>query len=265
MDSSSSSRLKIGIIGFGPFAQFLAKTMVKQGHSLVATSRSDHSNLCFQMGVPFFRDFVDFIESDVEVVLLATSILSFADVIRSIPFDSFIRKPLPLFVDVLSVKEYPKDLLLKVLPEEADILCTHPMFGPESGREGWQGLPLVYEKARIRENNICDKYLNIFLAEGCRMVEMSCEEHDKLAAKSQFLTHTIGRILAEMEIESTQINTKGFQSLLQLRDNTMKDSFDLYQGLFEHNKFAQEELEKLELVLQAVRGKLLCRESGNAK
>jgi len=25
------------------------------------------------------------------------------------------------------------------------------------------------------------------------MVEMSCEEHDKIAAKSQFLTHTIGR------------------------------------------------------------------------
>lgn len=25
------------------------------------------------------------------------------------------------------------------------------------------------------------------------MLEMSCEEHDKVAAKSQFLTHTIGR------------------------------------------------------------------------
>lgn len=25
------------------------------------------------------------------------------------------------------------------------------------------------------------------------MVEMTCEEHDKAAAKSQFITHTIGR------------------------------------------------------------------------
>ena len=28
---------------------------------------------------------------------------------------------------------------------------------------------------------------------GCRMVEMSCEEHDRYAAGSQFLTHTVGR------------------------------------------------------------------------
>lgn len=28
----------------------------------------------------------------------------------------------------------------------ADLLCTHPMFGPESGRHGWRDLPFVYEK-----------------------------------------------------------------------------------------------------------------------
>ncbi|KAF8397187.1 hypothetical protein HHK36_016094 [Tetracentron sinense] len=50
-----------------------------------------------------------------------------------------------------------------------------------------------------------------------KMVEMSCQEHDKLAARSQFLTHTIGRILSEMEIKSTSMDTKGFQTLLQLR------------------------------------------------
>lgn len=43
-----------------------------------------------------------------------------------------------LFVDVLSVKEFPKRLLLRELPPEVDILCTHPMFGPDSG-EGTPG------------------------------------------------------------------------------------------------------------------------------
>jgi hypothetical protein len=28
---------------------------------------------------------------------------------------------------------FPKQLLLSVLPNEVDILCTHPMFGPDSG------------------------------------------------------------------------------------------------------------------------------------
>lgn len=238
--------------------------MLKQGHSLSASSRSDHSHLCSQLGIHFYRDFGDLIESDIEVVLLSTSIVSIADVLRRlIPFGR-LRNPPPLFVDVLSVKEYPRDHLLQVLPGEADILCTHPMFGPESGRQGWKGLPLVYEKVRIRDHDLCQKYLQIFELEGCRMVEMSCEEHDKVAARSQFLTHTIGRILAEMEIESTPMDTKGFQSLTQLRDNTVKDSFDLYIGLFEHNKFAQEELEKLELALQTVRRKLKSSADGSS-
>ncbi|XP_038988925.1 arogenate dehydrogenase 2, chloroplastic-like isoform X2 [Phoenix dactylifera] len=210
MASSSSSTplpngpLKIAIIGFGPFAQFLAKTFVKQGHILTATSRSDYSLLCSQLGITFFRDMDDLMEAGGQVILLCTSILSLGDVIRSIPMGR-LRMPL-LFVDVLSVKEYPRDLLLRVLPEESDVLCTHPMFGPESGKEGWNGLPLVYEKVRIRDHALCDNYLGIFQAEGCRMVEMSCQEHDEMAAKSQFLAHTFGR-------DGNQAHTNGHKRL----------------------------------------------------
>ena len=53
---SSPVSLKIGIVGFGSFAQFLAQTFIKKGHTLRATSRADYSQLCLQMGVQFFRD-----------------------------------------------------------------------------------------------------------------------------------------------------------------------------------------------------------------
>ncbi|XP_043701807.1 arogenate dehydrogenase 2, chloroplastic-like [Telopea speciosissima] len=256
--SSSSEALKIGIIGFGPFAQFLASTMVKQGHTLTATSRSDHSELSSHLGVNFFRDINTFLEVDNDVILLCTSIVSLSEVVKSIPFHLVKRKP-TLFAEVLSVKTYPKDLLIQELPETMDLLCTHPMFGPESGREGWNGLPFVFEKVRIRDQDICSRFLQIFEQEGCRMVEITCEEHDKQAARSQFLTHTIGRILSEMDINSTSMDTKGFQTLLQLKENTMKDSFDLYSGLFIHNKLAQQELKNLELALQTVKQRLFDR------
>jgi prephenate dehydrogenase len=45
-----------------------------------------------------------------------------------------------LFVDVLSVKEFPRKLVLQILLEEFDLLCTHPMFGPESMKDGWKGM-----------------------------------------------------------------------------------------------------------------------------
>ena len=78
-------------------------------------------------------------------------------------------------------------------------------------------------------------WLQFFEGEGCRMVEMTCEDHDRIAASTQFMTHTVGRILGSMDLGSTAIDTKGFQSLLSLVDNTTHDSFDLYYGLFMYN------------------------------
>jgi arogenate dehydrogenase (NADP+) len=67
------------------------------------------------------------------------------------------------------------------------------------------------------------------------MVDMTCEEHDRQAASTQFVTHTVGRMLGAMELTTTEINTRGFEALLQLVENTNHDSFDLYYGLFLYN------------------------------
>jgi len=54
---------------------------------------------------------------------------------------------------------------LQVLPEESDILCTHPMFGPESGKDGWNNLNFMYDKVRIRDETTCSDFLHIFASE----------------------------------------------------------------------------------------------------
>ncbi len=69
---------------------------------------------------------------------------------------------------------------------------------------------------------------------------MSCEEHDRLAASSQFITHTVGRVLGKLDLSDTGINTKGYESLMSLVNNTANDSFDLYYGLFLYNRNATE-------------------------
>ncbi|XP_071706551.1 arogenate dehydrogenase 1, chloroplastic-like [Rutidosis leptorrhynchoides] len=246
--------LKIGIIGFGPFAQFLAKTMIKQGHLISATSRSDHSG---HDGIHFYRDMEEFMGLEHDVIMICTSIMSVTEVVKSIPFHC-LKKP-TLFADVLSVKEHPKQLLLQEVPEDSDLVCTHPMFGPESGKNGWKDLNFMYEKVRVRDEALCSSFLSIFESEGCKMLEMSCEVHDRLAAGSQFVTHTIGRILSEMQISNTPIDTKGFEKLVQLKESTVNDSFDLYSGLFIHNRFAKQTLKNLEGALERVKGSLEAR------
>lgn len=172
---------------------------------------------------------------------------------------------------------FPKNLFLARLPPSCDILCLHPMFGPDSGRNAWTGLPLVYDRVRVRSPGRararplsraaqvgedaarmkrCANFLRAFEAEGCRMVEMTCEEHDKLAASSQFITHTVGRMLGRMALPDTPINTRGYESLLNLVRNTTNDSFDLYYGLFMYNGAATEELARLEAAFDAVKRQL---------
>ncbi|KAL0403848.1 UNVERIFIED_CONTAM: Arogenate dehydrogenase 2, chloroplastic [Sesamum radiatum] len=134
------------------------------------------------------------------------------------------------------------------------------MFGPESGKHSWQNLPFVFEKVRIGNEDSrlsrVENFLDIFKKEGCRMVEMTCAEHDKYAAGTQFITHTMGRILEKLQLDSTPINTKGYETLLDLVDNTASDSFDLYYGLFMYNKNAMEQLERLDLAFEALKKEL---------
>ncbi|KAK1288509.1 hypothetical protein QJS10_CPB19g00380 [Acorus calamus] len=255
-DTPSTTKLKIAVVGFGNFGQFLTRTLVRQGHTVIAHSRSDHSTASAALGAAAFHvDPADLCDSHPDVVLLSTSILSAESVLRSLPLHRLRRDT--LFVDVLSVKESPKKLFLETLPPEFDILCTHPMFGPESGKDGWGDLPFVYDKIRIARGEVCEGFLEIFRSEGCRMVEMPCAEHDRHAAETQFVTHTVGRVLGRLGLRSTPIDTKGYESLLELVENTAGDSFDLYYGLFMHNENAIVQFERLEEAFGVLRRELL--------
>ena len=50
--------------------------------------------------------------------------------------------------------------------------------------------------------------MQFFEKEGCKMVDMSCEEHDRQAASTQFITHTVGRVLGAMQLQATPIDTR---------------------------------------------------------
>lgn len=66
-----------------------------------------------------------------------------------------------LLVNIICVIDYLNSTG-KVLPEDSDVLCTHPMFGPESGKDGWNGLCFMYERVRIRNEPTCSSFLHIF-------------------------------------------------------------------------------------------------------
>ena len=104
---------------------------------VIATSRGDYSRLAQSLGVHFFQDADDFAEEHPEVVILASSILSTEAVLDSLPVQRLKRST--LFVDVLSVKEFPKQLFLSKLP--AQVSCTKRLITLKiSGKKGKAGL-----------------------------------------------------------------------------------------------------------------------------
>jgi hypothetical protein len=107
----------------------------------------------------------------------------------------------------------------------------------------------------------CDRFLNIWESERCKMIEMSCEKHDEYAANSQFITHLTGRILWQQNLSPTPIDTKGFQTVLTLVENTCKDSFDLFFGLYYYNSFAMNQLQKIRDALAKVERQLAAKEA----
>ncbi|KAL4299426.1 Arogenate dehydrogenase 2 [Arachis hypogaea] len=105
-ESIVSQHLKIAIVGFVNFGRFLAATMVCQGHTVLAYSRSNHSTTARKLGVLFFQNPDDLCEEHPEVILLYSSIISMERVILTLPLQRLKRST--LFVDLLSVEKFPK-------------------------------------------------------------------------------------------------------------------------------------------------------------
>ena len=74
---------------------------------------------------------------------------------------------------------------------------------------------------------------------------MSCQSHDEITAKSQFIAHFIARSLASFGLEKTPIDTPSFSNLCAFSSDLCDDSWELFQALYSHNTFAAKELEKL--------------------
>eukprot|EP00959_Pyramimonas_sp_CCMP1952_P420026 8797614-Pyramimonas_sp.AAC.1 len=61
-----------GIVGFGNFGQFIATRFIKQGHKVLAFSRSDYTKEAKEIGAEYFDQIDDFCEEHPDVVILCT-------------------------------------------------------------------------------------------------------------------------------------------------------------------------------------------------
>ncbi|HVP20124.1 MAG TPA: prephenate dehydrogenase/arogenate dehydrogenase family protein [Spirochaetia bacterium] len=156
-----------------------------------------------------------------------------------------------LVMDTCSVKTYPVAVMQRLLPDGVSILGTHPMFGPDSARNGVAGLPMILCPARIPRSEV-ERWREFFVSLGLSVSFMSPDDHDREAAYTQGVTHYIGRVLSDFGVSRSPIGTVGFAKLLEIVEQTCNDPWQLFLDLQRYNPHTREMRSKLAKSLAAV-------------
>jgi prephenate dehydrogenase len=147
-------------------------------------------------------------------------------------------RPGSLALDVGSVKLVPAGIMRRGLPEYVDIAATHPLFGPESARDGIAGLKIALCPIRGRRCFRLAAFLRKQL--GLKVIMTTPEHHDRDAATVQGLTHLIARVLVQMGPLPTRMTTRSFDLLTAAVDMVRHDAPEVFEAIERANPYASD-------------------------
>ncbi len=220
--------MNLGLVGFGKFGQFAARHLRNHVHIFVWDLR-DQRKKAASLGLTWAT-----LEeaASCQAVLLAVPIsqipLTLAEVVP------YLRQG-ALLMDVCSVKMAPLEWMMAAAPPEVDVLGTHPLFGPESGRSGIAGMTVVLCPGRIGRVAMVQRLLQSM---GLQVVITTAEDHDRQMAHAQALTHFVARGLSEVGLPDPALVTPTFKELLRIVETLSNDSPKLFDDMHRFNPFA---------------------------
>ena len=229
--------MTIGIIGFGRFGKFYSDIW-KQFGSVIVYSHRDVSKDCAEMGIAQ-GTLKNVCLAD--IVIIACAISDFEKTVKEIR--NFLRHG-TIVMDVCSVKIMPCVAMKKYFPKKIELLGTHPMFGPDSAKNGLIGLKMVLCPVRISDENL-SFIKNYFKKLHLEIIETTPKIHDKESARSLCMVHFLGRGLEKLNIKKMPISTMGYERVLQVSENVTNDSMELFRDMQKFNPYAKKEREKL--------------------
>ncbi len=220
----------IGIIGFGAFGQLMAQHLHPHFPLFAYDPAVPPSSQATIPGVAI----TSLAEAaHCPIVMLAVPVSGLADTVQAIA--PYLRQR-ALVLDVGSVKTIPAAILQQGLPPHVDIIATHPLFGPQSARNGIQGLKIAICPVRGGRASRLAAFLRKEL--GLTVIMTTPEEHDRAAAMVQGLTHLIAKVLVQMEPLPTRMTTRSFDLLMQAVGMVRDDAPEVFQAIERSNPFS---------------------------
>ena len=170
--------MKVGIIGFGRLGKLITKYLAKDFDVFVYDKNLDTKSVKeFNATSASLKE-----ACSSKIVIPSVPISEFEGcLLEMVPF----LNENTLVIDVCSVKCHPISAMERHLPDNVQILGTHPMFGPDSAAKSLFGAKIVLCKVRIDD----DKYQDIHTyleSHGLKVIEATAKKHDKDISSSLY-------------------------------------------------------------------------------
>jgi prephenate dehydrogenase len=236
----------IGIMGFGAFGRLIARHLRPHCRLLV-----------FDPALPADAAAGGIVAADpsgiaaCDIVILAVPVAALSEAIASLR--PHLRTG-AIVVDVGSVKMGPAMTMLAELPDHVEIVGTHPLFGPQSGRDGIAGLKLALCPIRGASAWRVGAFLRKVLR--LKVIMTTPEEHDREAALVQGLTHLIARILVRMEPLPRRMTTASFDLLMRATEMVRHDSPAVFLAIEQANPYARPVRDRFFALAEEIRAHL---------
>ena len=234
--NKNKKRKEIGIIGLGNFGQFIAKHL-KDKFRVCATDAIDKSKKAEEMGITF-TSLEDIAKK--KIIILAVPMENLKETLERIKNK---LQPKTLILDVCSLKMFSCKLMKETLPENVEIIGTHPLFGPQSASNSIKGMKVALCNVNARQETL-EKIKRFCESLGLKAIVTTPEEHDKQMAVSQALTHFIGQTAKHMGLKRVELSTKTFDDLMSIIDIIKNDTPALFENMQTMNPFAKKIREK---------------------
>ena len=226
----------VGLIGLGAFGEFILPHFTKHFKTSIYDKHRDVSGLA-KAHSAVVCDLKTLCQSD--VIVIATPVKAFEEVVIAIA--PHLRTG-QLVMDVGSVKVLPTQLLNKHLPTGVDIIGLHPLFGPQSGKYGIEGLNITVCNVRGSRDAKLVPFLKDKL--GLNVIIATPEQHDKELAYVQGLTHLIGKVFVGLNLPEFAQTTKTYDLLKQMVEMVRYDSDELFRSIERDNPYAAQAKEE---------------------
>lgn len=227
----TNRRVALGLFGFGAFGKLVARELAD--HFEITVCDPAYVGAVLDDGRAFpMRDIADTAQAD--IVVLAVPVARMAHACQQIAPH---LRPGTLVVDVGSVKLAPMRAMADHLPDHVHILGTHPLFGPQSARDGIENRKIALCPQQGNRARLAARFLRQL---GLEVIETTAEVHDRDAAMVQGLTHLIAKVLNDLGPLPDQMTTVSFDLLREAIGMVKDDPPTVLHAIEAANPFAAE-------------------------